>query len=79
MSHEVNPFVLQVNSRSCKWPRGIQLSFTKDIEQLHDIWSRYHDDLSCPQYDEKPTFLPEELPTNFGPRRGPGSVENHQI
>lgn len=52
------------------------MGFAKDIEQLHDIWSRYHDDLSCPQYDEKPTFLPEEL-TNFGPcTRVP---RNHRI
>lgn len=36
-----------------------------DIEQLHDIWSRYHDDLSCPQYDEKPTFLPEDFDTFY--------------
>lgn len=32
----------------------------EDIEKLYNIWSRYHDDLGCPQYDEKPTFTPEE-------------------
>ena len=51
------------NIRSCIfWFRccPLFLDRCKDIQQLHDLWSRYHDDLTCPQYDEKPTFLPED-------------------
>ncbi|CAK9077370.1 Hypothetical protein (Fragment) [Durusdinium trenchii] len=38
----------------------------EDIEKLYNIWSRYHDDLGCPQYDEKPTFTPEDFDTFYG-------------
>ena len=34
----------------------------KEIQKLHDIWRRYRDDLSCPEYQEKPEFLAEEGP-----------------
>jgi len=37
----------------------------EDIQKLHDIWSRYRDDLTCPQYDEKPSFSEEDFETFY--------------
>eukprot|EP00437_Effrenium_voratum_P007041 CAMPEP_0181427360 /NCGR_PEP_ID=MMETSP1110-20121109/16131_1 /TAXON_ID=174948 /ORGANISM="Symbiodinium sp., Strain CCMP421" /LENGTH=663 /DNA_ID=CAMNT_0023550569 /DNA_START=60 /DNA_END=2051 /DNA_ORIENTATION=+ len=36
-----------------------------DIRKLHDIWSRYRDDLCSPQHSEKPTFSPEDFDTFY--------------